>query len=847
MFISPTTSKPISSISIEDSIFATITSVHDDGEVDIELNFKVSQLYAIKVDAYSVNVTVRNARIPLTNTTMPLAGLSVAKNLINNTIKQGQMTKGAANSNTQSIVDFKRGDVLRSMNKSTLTQLHNFSIMNDKEFLKDVLTTYPYAVQTRELRRVIDARSSSTQIPVLQRYMVNNDYHDVIVSLAKSKQQAVNNDSTDQSVLLNKFSTISKSQMRYSSLLESVSPSMIDPTNTHVLSANDALAGVTRHSPAKTQHLGELIDALTLPSSPTESTVNDLSNEDRVITLAKRFVDYVPICVTVTIPNPWDKAVLNANGTVASYYVTIELTDSNNGVTTETITKNLDISSLMNMYVIPKKQPRVLTSVVKQAQSCLDIVVDDPIASDVIIYRKTISPVTQLDIDSKFEMIGTQISMSNKLKRLTNVGPGKNIHVYRVIPVGSSKTIGSSFTDVVVSGDRRFYNKFVSVTVFPSRTGTTIELRGLSHDVVSAHVIRRDVTLHDKEFIQIGDAQLVTDEVRNKNALFFYDYELKTGHSYEYSAMLTFKGGTKQQFGSAIIEYLAFVDGVDTQISDVQIIKNGNRPDVSFNLLTRISKSNLDDVAAMLEAQNMKTYFSDDILNEKEKLEDLIAHNVIRVNLTEGIREDFGVITDSLFVDSVNRKRNAVSDIDDKNLYRYEVTALLRAPETVIEELVREVTDSTGKTYRFNPSKFLHPITLTRGNIFTVAALDAHYGKKPMMFGRVGNLETVNVVFPRANVSVSNATASNYGKNTVNVVWTISGDQNTIDHFIIMSISNNVKRIVGTAHPHYETKECRFIHDLTSADRGYVRYSIIPVLNDYSQLSETLTNNLVIQ
>ena len=353
--------------------------------------------------------------------------------------------------------------------------------------------------------------------------------------------------------------------------------------------------------------------------------------------------------------------------------------------------------------------------------------------------------------------------------------------------------------------------------------------------------------MHESTYTAIGDITLITSQNRDQNTTFFYDVDLKENHVYEYSAKLTFKSGITQIFGSAVVEYISFVEGIDTRITDVSIT-NGIKPDVSFNLLTLIAKSGLDDVAAMLEAQNLKSYFDNDILNERDKLQQLIAHNVVRVNLSEGIREDFGVVTDSLFVDSNFRKRCAAADIDARNIYRYEVTALLRTPETLFEDFVKNKTDPiSGKQFSMKPSKFNHPIALSRGNITSPESLKARYGKKPMMFGRVGNVEAVEIAFTRPSVTLSNATAVMSNAKTVSVVWTMSGSPGIVDHFMIVSIVNGVRRIVGTTHPYSSALEGRFIHVLTPADKGYAHYAIVPVLNDYTQLSETLTNNLLIQ
>lgn len=849
MHVIKSVSRPISSIRIDDQTFASLIFLQENGDADIELNFSVSQLYAIKVDAYAVRVTVRSNRTSTSISTLPSERHMLSRGLIDAAVKQGQLSKSAALNNLRDIVDLKTIDVLASMNKSSLSRLRTYSDMNDKELLRDALTDAPFATSVQSLRSVADAKSAGVRLPVLHRYLVNNDEHDSLILGAKSMLGAAANSgmSPDRNRMLLKPTMLTKSYMRYATLLQSVSPSMMSDTLTHAMAARDALSGVTRHSSPRVSRLGELIDSMTLPIAPVETSIDVLATDDKVITLGKTFNEYVPVRTKITLPNPWDVTSMNANGTLTSYYVTIELVKSDDNKVVESVDRTIDLGKLVDFYCIPKEKPSVLTSVVLGSRSHLDIQSSEQAMLDTVIYRKVLSRVAPVTLDTKFEILGTRRKMLNRTKRVTNVEPGENLHIYRVVPIGAFNAVSPTFSDQVVTRDSRFYNKFVSVVVVPSKMGTTIELRGFSHDVAAVQVIRRDMTLIENSYTRIGDIQIVAPDNRNRNPIFVYDYDLKPGHVYEYSTILTLRRGTTQQFGSSVIEYLAYVDGVDTHVSDV-MISAGQNPDVSFNILTRIAKSNMDDVVAMLEAQNLKTYFSDDILNEKEKLESLIAHNVVRVNLTEGIREDFGVITDSLFVDSVHRKRNSVSDIDVHNEYRYEISALLRTPETMIEELVRTKKDLiTKKEYSFKPSKFFHPITLSRGNISTPATINARYGRKPMMFGRVGNLEVVNVTFSRDVLTLTNAIATRRSIDDVYITWTVDGELNTIDHFVIMSVCNGVKRIVGTSHPHFDTQECKFNHRLTPADYGYVHYAIVPVLNDYTQMAEISTNDLVIQ
>lgn len=847
MFIVPKFKQTAPPITVNDLTFARMTSTGQDGDVDVEFNFNVSQLYAVKNNALTVNVTIKRQSL-LPNATIKIDNIATAgKDVIKMVMSQGQTIKNLASSNVQSVIDVRRSDVLSKLNKLSLTRLSRMSRENSRDAMNEILLSPDMTSFVRTFVNVSETNKQSQVIPVLQRYLVNNDEQDQVTSQQLSQKTFISHANVSNGATLKGLKKIdgSREELRYRSLLESVSPTTFEANNTRVLSAADAVSGYMRHMSPRSQHMSELVDNLTLPATFIERSSESLSTTDYVMSTTVKFTDYVPFNATLTIPNPWDKSSL-VNGSMSSYYVTFELIDSSSGNVVESLTKTLDVAKIVNEFNVPKHKPTVNAGVVCGVRSHIDVRVNDDVSSDVRIYRKSLSRVAPFDVERSFESLGTSYKLINKTVRVTNQHPGSNVHIYRVVPVGQTKVLGTSFTDVVTKSDGRFYNKFVSVTAFPSRSGVTIELRGFSFDVVALQTLRRDVTLNEKQFTSIDDVTLVTQQVRAQGVVFSYDSSVKDGHVYEYTARLTLKGGINQTFGSSIIEYVPFVDGIDTRITDVSIT-NGTKADVSFNLSTFIAKSSLDDITSMLEAQNLKSYFDEDVLKERDKLQQLIAHNVIRVNLTEGIKEDFGVITDSLFVDSLNQKRNSVSEIDTRNSYRYEVYALLRTPETLFEDFVKQKVDaSIGKSFSFKPAKFNHPIALTKGNITSPDTLRMHYGKKTMMFGRVGNIEVLDVAFTRPTVSLSNASAV-YDGHTVNVSWSITGTIGIVDHFIVISIVNGVRRLIGAAHPHVSNNECKFIHPVTQADHGYAKYVIIPVLNDYTQLAETSTNTILIQ
>ena len=829
-----------SPMSVNDGTFSRIVAVRNNGDIDVELTVNVSQLYAVKNGTFTVNATVRKNNIAITSKFTPTNVSLTGRQMINNIVMQGQNVKGLALSKAQNVVDFRCLDVLAKVNKESLSTLYR---TNDQNALKSLLSTPELSRFTYAFVSVADLKRAATRKPVLQRYLINNDIDDrTVLNELSTATSFIDSNVSSKSVLKSTSPSMRQVQdMRYASIVGGSTMTSLDSTSTRALSSADAMAGTNNFVRVKSQQLSELVDYLTLPPIFIERNTHDVSDKDQVLLSTVRFVEYVPIKVTVTISGFWDSSNLTS-GVSPSYDVVFELIDSVNRGVLDTLSKQLDITGMVNLSYVPKSSPKMTSGVVQNSVTHLDISTNDETISDVTVYKKTFTRVSPINVNSSFMAMGDKQRLVNGTLRIDNNHPGSNVDVYRVIPTGKTKVMGASFTDVVVQKDKRFVNKFVSVVAAPSPAGMTVELRGFSPDVSAIQVLRRDLSLNEKYFTAVGDISLVNSQ----NVITSYDSDLKQQHTYEYSSKLLFKNGTTQIFGSAIVDYIVFNDGIDTRVTDVTFTATP-KPDVSFTLNTLVTQSDLDFVSAMLETQNLKTFFNDDLLKERDKLQQLIAHNVVRVNLTDGIREDFGVITDSLFVDSTYRKRCSAEDLDTVKEYRYEVCALLRTPETMFEEYVKKSTDvTTGKDYAFKPSKFNHPVTLSKGNITSTSSRNAHYGQKQMMFGKVGNVEIVNVTFARHAVTISSASAVLRSAREVSVSWSTSGNDQ-IDHFVVLSVVNDVRRFVGTAHPHWNTKDVKFLHAVSHSDLGYARYAIIPVLNDYTQLAETFTNNILIQ
>ena len=78
------------------------------------------------------------------------------------------------------------------------------------------------------------------------------------------------------------------------------------------------------------------------------------------------------------------------------------------------------------------------------------------------------------------------------------------------------------------------------------------------------------------------------------------------------------------------------------------------------------------------------------------------------------------------------------------------------------------------------------------------------------------------------------------------LTWTIDGNLEKIDHFIITLTRLGVKSVIGGSHNISDSNSFVFYDILTDGEVGEVYYSLIPVYFDYSLGQEISSNNIII-
>jgi hypothetical protein len=240
----------------------------------------------------------------------------------------------------------------------------------------------------------------------------------------------------------------------------------------------------------------------------------------------------------------------------------------------------------------------------------------------------------------------------------------------------------------------------------------------------------------------------------------------------------------------------------------------------------------MDVVRKTLAAQGIDEKYASELAAEREQFQKLLVHLVTRVDVVEGQLENMGVLTGELFRDSQNRALGS-ADLEEGHRYRYEVTAALRSPETMLTSFSKQAVDrDTRKSFKVQPSKWFHPYTLKRGTLTSQGALATRHAKDEFAYGSVGNIVTADVVLDAAIARVSDVAAAAFDSRTAKIEWHVDGDPATIDHFLIIQSAGGSRTVVGSCHSGFPHGTYEFFHVVSVAENGPRSYTVVAVTHD---------------
>ena len=525
------------------------------------------------------------------------------------------------------------------------------------------------------------------------------------------------------------------------------------------------------------------------------------------------------------------------------------------GKTVYSTTRRVAHSRQVTALNTPRRSPSMLFSPYRRpGKNVLEIRQNDKIAEKIILYRKAINRVAGRLIDSKFERAGVLRLIDNDgTEKFTDFVDNSRTYVYRAVPIGPNGEVGIRFASAVAPGipirGSKVSQKITACSIVTALvpTGIEVTVSNLPAGPIAVKVMRRDMSVREKDFKIINDEdpiRLLGDEI-----VIFVSTDFKEDHIYEFIAVLIFEDGDEEVAPSVShIQYDAIkTNVVETNAGDISITDGrGGTVEVSFNVKTKIVPGELDVIKRALEDQDLLSEFSDVLKDERGDLQKLITHTITRTDISSGRQEHLGLFVSGKFSDAAAAKLSGARPIIPGRSYRYTIAPQLRSAETMFKALkVTKQDSATGKKYSYRPSKFRNPMILRRGIIASSGKSSRITAKNNFELGNVGSPTYLTVDIPPDEPAVIGLRASKLDRDTVEISWSLTGDADRIDHFIVQAVKLDEIEFIGAAHNASDSNNFKFYDELDETDQE-IFYRIRMVYSDYRRSEVIISNKVVI-
>lgn len=620
----------------------------------------------------------------------------------------------------------------------------------------------------------------------------------------------------------------------------------VDPSDVSTARTRQGAYGVSngligRNDQARPAALQHHLDVL-MAGGADVSTSDEVEVDSRVAVLAPASSSTTVYDDIISLPA---LRLVEEGRPVDHLIIRVELLDDS-GSTIDAVTLGFDLARHLAIFATPRVAPSV-NIVRASAHAALHIRPGDAATQRVRVLRRIV-PCVGLS-EQGYSLVGEYAVASSGSVTVSVPLVTSSVTLYRVVPLGAAGRACAEYTNVVLRPAKPVPNKHVSLTVIAVPAGLLIEVRDVPSRVRAIEVLRRDITACDRAPVVVGVPIFIDAKQRALSHVSIIDRGLKPEHTYEYSCRLTYVDGRRESAGLVYTDYSPVREGrAMTSITELSVDSSSGEPDVAFTLETTVIDTDMDTVKHVMAMQGVTPSFIDDITRERSKLKDLITHRIVRVDLMQGVSEDFGIVASSRFIDSSHRVQSGVRPLVEGKKYRYEVEALLRVPETMFDELVTTKTDAvTRRQHQVRPAKHMHPVTLARGTVVTPNTLRTRHAVGAFGHGRIGSTASVEVTLDRSTAHVTDVTASLFDSRTVIVTWHVQGDPSTFDHFIIMRVVSGDRFPVGKCHVDFPHSNFQFLHTPDKADEAPASYIVVPVTSDYDLGEESSSDELEVR
>lgn len=538
------------------------------------------------------------------------------------------------------------------------------------------------------------------------------------------------------------------------------------------------------------------------------------------------------------------------------FWIMVSVYDTNNMLIQEFV-KYVEHRKYLSFYSQVVLPP--LFNLFENGPGSFDLLIEqrDPNATGVKLYR-TIFAGTSGFSQVEQEYLGSYDVVFGEQKRLSLQVNTFGTILFRALSYNNSGNDQSDFSSQIVQATNAFsedtdklQGQFLTLQAKYEGNGVELIIKQIPDSIAFVRIYKTNLSVNpDLETLlttfNVGGlasnaAWCYTDTNLDKNKYYSYRCGLVDIKGQEYDCP------TEVEFCYLPVEqnYAAVTISTPTTKAVQQTSSNTQMYDVSFNIGYAPNKTLEDKLREFLRNQNLIEYYNSVI--DPETLGRLLVTKVELRNLDTNDKS-FMAFTDKEYKQSVV----PYGLLSPNTRYVYELTTYVRSPQTLLAEFTKTVTPTIRRNppYTYKPSVFNNPYglligTLPRENGSEFATMT---GLDQLELAAVVSIDYVEIDLHKPRASLNALRAFLFNSKTIQLTWSVNGDQGAVSHFIIRRINVDTGKldVVGKAHGISVQNSFSFIDPMRYTERGVFRYIITMQYFDMTLSSDYTSNEVVL-
>lgn len=517
----------------------------------------------------------------------------------------------------------------------------------------------------------------------------------------------------------------------------------------------------------------------------------------------------------------------------------------------QTLSFKIDFEELYHLNTIPTEPPKlsVFNSGIKQI---INLKQTDKFGKYVEVFRKNANTLNEGY--TKFATLNLRKGESVKISDETNQ---INNFIYRAVSKNERSVTSGNFSSCYVKG-RKIHREIhrnkapdtstILATEVPG--GVSLKVFNIPKEIISIKIVRKNLTLNEKNFSLIttnNESSIFSISIET-NSVEFLDDSVRPSSIYEYGIITTdLYGSEKLSSHKSVIDFMGKnYDEGDLSFSVSLKNDTGSDQSNSFTFTISENENSLNSIYDSLISAGYDSYYINEIKQNREKLKDLFAFEILRFDTVTGENESFGAQQKLQFSDtSAQRRKNKVSNLKLGRAYIYQFRLLVRSYSSIISNSTMQRTDlETSKIHLVNMKKFTSPKVLKKGILASNAlqkdaVFKSGYKLKSdagaageFLQGKTSITSELMVTTGNSDTTLTPLTVQKSAKGNV-LKWKLKLGDKMIDHIIVHADYNG--QFAPLKFIHYSDKnESYYVDNKLTAPLEEIKYFLQLVYLDYT-------------